>query len=174
MKKMILVFTAALFLAGCSVSMEKKGKDGLDGLPGKIYISFWHASGNTPSYFAISDNNLPLTINTNVYYLTQPGYYSMSYTNSIDNSYYQTNYTLTNNPGTAGEPGSIGRDGTNGVNGDDIYYEVDLNSSGSTYPGPNIYVYSTPDYSYTFYNSIISKGMTVSDASQKETVRVLH
>jgi hypothetical protein len=100
----LLGLTALIF--SCS-----KGDDG------EAYLKYSWVG--LPLYFYDTNPSTPQTVTKDVYFHTNPGRYYMEY-RAFDNSYWYMNYQITVNEG------SVGSDG------DDLWFEITLYSSGPT------------------------------------------
>lgn len=121
-----IFFASSIVLAGCSLFF---GEDGRDGQPGEAYIAYSWVG--LPLYLSTSDPSLPQSIYNGTYYDAIPGTYSFEY-QAFDGSYWQGTYTTYVNPGELGEPGFLFTDGRDGADGEDIYFELTLYSTGPT------------------------------------------
>ena len=121
-----VVFVSSICLAGCSFFF---GEDGEDGSPGNAYIAYSWVS--VPLYLSTNDPSMPQSIYNGTYYDAVPGTYSITY-EAWDGSFWQGTYTIYVNPGEPGSAGFLFTDGEDGADGEDIYFELTLYSTGPT------------------------------------------
>ena len=127
--KNIFIIVLSIFYLSCG----EPGKDGIDGDP-NLAVS-WAVA---PFSFSTDDPLFPSLFFNGTYYTSTPGTHAFAY-ESWDGSLWYGNYTLTYNPGTAGEDSEFPflEDGEDGVDGEDTCFEL-LCLSG----GANLYTWS--------------------------------
>ena len=104
-KKLFVIFVVVALLFSC------KGSDG------EAYLKYSWVG--LPTYFYDSNPSTPQTVLNGVYFRTNPGRYYMEY-KAFDNSRWYMNYEITINEGKVGS------------DGDDLWFEITLYSSGPT------------------------------------------